>query len=386
MLARLIAVCLAAVLAGCASTPHSGPNHGLYTRGAVAADQRLASQAGARMLELGGNAVDAAVAASFTLSVARPYSCGIGGGGFMVIHLPDDPTHGAVHSAINYRETAYVDAAYFQRTGKSSTIGGAAVATPGTVAGLLHALETYGTLYSGLPFPNQGEDGRHVLHTAPLHAWLPSAGVSALAAIDGFHPTWDGDLLAGSLSSPEHGQSLFRIRIEDGHVVFAERIRLDARIRYVTQWGPDRIAVLIDHRNAVVVFRAQERVDVLGRALATLEARTDADLFAQVAQATRTCNECHSFERNAQGAGPSLAGVVGREIGGAYFDNYSSAMASHGGVWDRESLARYIVDPQSVVPGTTMAAQGLEPGPVVEGLIDLLEIAGEQAEGDMPYN
>jgi len=247
-------------------------------------------------------------------------------------------------------------------------------------------LETYGTLYSGLPFPNQGEDGRHVLHTAPLHAWLPSAGVSALAAIDGFHPTWDGDLLAGSLSSPEHGQSLFRIRIEDGHVVFAERIRLDARIRYVTQWGPDRIAVLIDHRNAVVVFRAQERVDVLGRALATLEARTDADLFAQVAQATRTCNECHSFERNAQGAGPSLAGVVGREIGGAYFDNYSSAMASHGGVWDRESLARYIVDPQSVVPGTTMAAQGLEPGPVVEGLIDLLEIAGEQAEGDMPYN
>lgn len=121
-------------------------DNGVYARGAVAADQPVASMAGARMLAMGGNAVDAAVAASFTLSVVRPYSCGIGGGGFMVIHLPDDPEHGLVHTAINYREQSGVDADYFERTGKSSTIGGAAVAIPGSVAGLLHALESYGTL------------------------------------------------------------------------------------------------------------------------------------------------------------------------------------------------------------------------------------------------
>lgn len=119
---------------------------GIYAQGAVAADHPIASRAGAQMLAMGGNAVDAAVAASFTLSVVRPYSCGIGGGGFMVIHLPDDPTHGFVHTAINYREQAYVDGEYYERTGKSSTIGGAAVAIPGTVDGLLHALEAYGTL------------------------------------------------------------------------------------------------------------------------------------------------------------------------------------------------------------------------------------------------
>ena len=122
------------------------PIQQVYQRGAVAADHVLASQAGAAMLAQGGNAVDAAVAASFTLAVVRPESCGIGGGGFMVIHLPDDPTHGYVHTAINYRETAYVDPDYYERTGKSSTIGGSAVAIPGTVSGLLYALEHYGTL------------------------------------------------------------------------------------------------------------------------------------------------------------------------------------------------------------------------------------------------
>ena len=97
------------------------------------------------MLALGGNAVDAAVASSFALSVVRPYSCGIGGGGFMVIHLPNDPTHGYVHTAINYRETSPHEASVYA-SGESKTLGPLAVAVPGTVAGLLYALEKYGTL------------------------------------------------------------------------------------------------------------------------------------------------------------------------------------------------------------------------------------------------
>src|SRR5262245_7573053 len=114
------------------------------------------------MLRKGGNAVDAAVATSFTLSVVRPESCGIGGGGFMVIHLaPRTPVgrqpplgqlvrRDALDIALNYREMApaAVGPDYYEglTDPAASTHGGKAIGVPGTVAGLLHALDAYGTL------------------------------------------------------------------------------------------------------------------------------------------------------------------------------------------------------------------------------------------------
>lgn len=136
-----------------ARTESRGPDyaHGIETRtGLVAADHPLAAEAGAEMLRLGGNAVDAAVATSLALSVVRPDACGIGGGGFMLIHLNDDPRHGTTTVAINYRETcpAGVGPGTYARLDdrEASRRGGMAVAVPGTVAGLMHAVETYGTL------------------------------------------------------------------------------------------------------------------------------------------------------------------------------------------------------------------------------------------------
>jgi gamma-glutamyltranspeptidase/glutathione hydrolase len=105
------------------------------------------------MLRLGGNAVDAAVAASFTLSVVRPYSCGIGGGGFMVIHMPDNPDSEAVgdplNLAIDYREVAPLAAhanMFVDLPAEASRTGALAVAVPGAVDGLLYALRSFGTL------------------------------------------------------------------------------------------------------------------------------------------------------------------------------------------------------------------------------------------------
>ena len=130
---RIFLCCI--ILCSCASKQQR------FTGGAVAADHILASNAGVTILEKGGNAVDAAVATSFALSVVRPFSCGIGGGGFMLIDSPDmDPI------ALNYRETAPSSMHREFYATNSSHFGGTAVGVPGTVAGLLAAHERFGIL------------------------------------------------------------------------------------------------------------------------------------------------------------------------------------------------------------------------------------------------
>lgn len=121
----------------------------VFQKGVVAADHPVASRAGAEILARGGNAIDAAVATSFCLSVVRPMSCGIGGGGFMMIHDPSAPP--AERSvALNYREIApaAVDQNFFPNRADpdASRTSGAAVAVPGTVAGLWEAHQRYGKL------------------------------------------------------------------------------------------------------------------------------------------------------------------------------------------------------------------------------------------------
>ncbi|MCP3903849.1 MAG: gamma-glutamyltransferase [Planctomycetes bacterium] len=146
---RIASIAVLVLLAGCRVAPPAAPAH-VFAHGAVAADHPAASEAGAEVLRLGGNAVDAAVATSFCLSVVRPYSCGIGGGGFMVIHVPAAADgRPSRQVAINYRETApgaVGPDAFVGRAADASRIGAHAVGVPGSVAGLLYALEHFGTL------------------------------------------------------------------------------------------------------------------------------------------------------------------------------------------------------------------------------------------------
>jgi len=151
----LLSLCSLLVMAGCSAVPDAGPaadHAATYEQWAVACDHPLASQAGAEMLAAGGNAVDAAVAASFCLSVVRPFSCGIGGGGFMVISLPAtaDPAQPDGRAiALDYRETCPAAVGpdfYATLPAGASERGARSSGVPGTVAGLLYTLEHYGTL------------------------------------------------------------------------------------------------------------------------------------------------------------------------------------------------------------------------------------------------
>jgi len=158
-LAIIVATICSIVACGCRNTPSHRSiaqsigqiaESQMYRQAAVAADHPLASQAGLEMLKRGGNAVDAAVATSFCLSVVRPYSCGIGGGGFMLIYVPPRNGQPAQSIALNYREScpAAIGADHFAALNdpNASRFGAHAVAVPGTVAGLCFALKKYGTL------------------------------------------------------------------------------------------------------------------------------------------------------------------------------------------------------------------------------------------------
>jgi len=117
------------------------------THGAVATDQRLATEEGIRVLKTGGNAVDAAVAIGYTLAVTYPAAGNIGGGGFMLVRRADGTSH-----FIDFRETAPAASSatmYLDRAGhvvpQRSTVGVLSTGVPGSVAGLEYARKHFGT-------------------------------------------------------------------------------------------------------------------------------------------------------------------------------------------------------------------------------------------------
>jgi len=239
-------------------------------------------------------------------------------------------------------------------------------------------LESLGTLYSGQPFPFQGAPGRHDIYDRPVFAWLPSAGTSALEAIDDFHPTWDGGLLVGSLSSPQYGQSLYHVRTDGDTVVFVERIRLSRRVRDIEQFGK-RLALWLDTTDLLILEQVP-RADPFQLAATALN-EAHPDVADEVVEILRSCNECHAFEQDVHAAGPSLNSVVGREIAGTGFSGYSDALRSASGSWTPERLRAYLVDPTGAMPGTSMPAMGLSEGPELDGLITALERMNT-ADGD----
>jgi len=155
-LAHLAVLALLAVSA----VPTAGSEDAIYSprdifhpvharQGMVSSQEATATRIGVDVLKGGGNAVDAAVAIGFALAVTLPRAGNLGGGGFMLVH---DASEGET-VAIDYRETAPAAATrdmFLDEQGevskKRSRSSHLSVGVPGTVAGLVLALERYGTL------------------------------------------------------------------------------------------------------------------------------------------------------------------------------------------------------------------------------------------------
>ena len=115
----------------------------------ISSDGEATSRAGAKMIALGGNAIDAAVAASFTISVERPHSTGLGGGGFLLLHLAKQKKT----IAFDFRERAPLAASKDMFLDKDKNVipfasqeTVLAAGVPGLVAGLVEIQKRYGKL------------------------------------------------------------------------------------------------------------------------------------------------------------------------------------------------------------------------------------------------
>ena len=134
----------AAADVGSGSGPPTSVGHG----GAAASVEQIATQAAIDTLKKGGNAIDAAVAAAGVLGVTEPFSCGVGGGGFMVIRTAEGKV-----TTIDGRETApaAMMPTSFWENGtplpfNDARFSGMSVGVPGTVATWVEALDEYGTM------------------------------------------------------------------------------------------------------------------------------------------------------------------------------------------------------------------------------------------------
>jgi glucose/arabinose dehydrogenase len=212
-------------------------------------------------------------------------------------------------------------------------------------------LVTYGTDYSRRTWPLNTSAGRHEGFDKPLFAFMPSVGISSLVGVSGpLFPLWTGDLILSSLK----GQSIWRTRIEDGRVIFAEHIPVARQVRDIAVGGDGRLMLWTNEHDLVLIEPTA--------------ANTGEALVSQ-------CLGCHGLNvwDGSSALGPNLSMIVGRPVASRDDFEYSDAMRKFGGRWTRERLDSFLANPQTAVPGTKMPFTGIPDPEQRKALIDYLE-------------
>lgn len=216
---------------------------------------------------------------------------------------------------------------------------------------------SYGTTYDAMIWASNPVQGRHEGFAKPSYVWIPSVGISQVVVLEkGGFPFWQGDLIVASMAM-EH---LYRVRLEDGRAIYAEPMRLDHRARDLIEMNNGDLVVKTDDDFLIYL----SNVTAGSATAAALPPEERGQLLAT------TCMGCHTLTAGgASGIGPNLHRIVGRDIASAVGYAYSAALQRSPGKWTDESLAKFITNPSSTVPGTTMAAM---PAYTEQQLADLL--------------
>jgi len=148
---------------------------------------------------------------------------------------------------------------------------------------------------------------------------------------------WDDDLLVGSLKA----QSLFRLRLDRGRVLYSESIWIGQRIRDIAQLQDGTIVLWTDDTELQFISVDRQRLE---------QNQRDPTSYST----SLYCMNCHHFGPTiGTSFAPSLTNLLGRKIGSDNF-RYSAALRTKDGIWTEISLREFISNPDKFAPGTTM--------------------------------
>ena len=240
-----------------------------WTHGYMAAVANpYATDAAVQMLEQGGHAVDAAIAAHAVLGLVEPESSGIGGGGFFVVYEQDNKRV----RFLDGRETAPAGATADMFMRENTEMGfleawqsGHAVGVPGAIALYKLAHDTYGklpweTLFE--PAITLASEGFTV--TAKMAGYLPQmAQISRLdenpGAAEYFYPNGEPLQAGSTLRNPEYANTLQRVADEGPSAFYSGEIA--EAMAQAAQAGPDRGTMTVED---IAGYTAVERDAICG--------------------------------------------------------------------------------------------------------------------------
>ena len=184
----------------------------------ITADHPLAAQAGAAILEAGGNAVDAAIGANLVMAVVRPHMCGLGGDLFALIYMAAESKFEALNASGRAPSAANLD--FFGAKGYTvmPETGLLTATVPGAMAGWQAALEKYGSMSLDRLLPKAID---YAQNGFPVYAELRGAIGDRLAFLKQSPVAAETFFPKGQL--PEVGQGLIQPRLAESLKILADR-------------------------------------------------------------------------------------------------------------------------------------------------------------------
>jgi gamma-glutamyltranspeptidase/glutathione hydrolase len=216
--------------------PYPSARSPVFASNAVATSQPLATQAGLRALQAGGNAVDAAIASAITLTVVEPNNNGIGSDAFAII-WDGKQLHGLNGSG---RAPAAWSPSYFAGCNTMPTLGWDAVTVPGAVSAWVAMSVKFGRLPFRQLFDDAIRYARQGYQVGPKSAFYwkfaPHRYADYPDFLQTFCPKGRAPYIGERITLPDHARSLELIRDSHGRA-FYEGVLADAMVKAAAKAG-----------------------------------------------------------------------------------------------------------------------------------------------------